>query len=94
MNDATNRALRTLFQMVLGQIGSGALTVIWNSFNTSHKVDPTLQLIVGLVIGIAVSFAHNYLENTGAIKPVLKDAPAPVAPVAPAASEPTPTASA
>lgn len=72
MPDSMRRSLRTLFQVVLGQIAAGGLTTIWNDYLSHHHVDPTITLIVGFILAALISYAQNEMEDRGTIPSVLK----------------------
>lgn len=64
MNDALSRAARTLLQMLAG----GAFAVLFDA--VVKQVDVQWQTLLAGFFALLVSFAQNYLEDTGRI-PVL-----------------------
>lgn len=72
MPDSMRRSLRTLVQVVLGQVAAGGLTSIWNDYLSRHQIDPTITLIVGFILAALISYAQNELEDQGKIPAVLK----------------------
>jgi hypothetical protein len=67
IKDARNRAIRTAAQFVV----SGAFMEVINALIV--PLDPTAQLLLTGVLQLAVSYAHNYLEDKGVIPTVGKD---------------------
>lgn len=66
MNESVKRALRTAAQLVV----SGALTGLVDKFAGGLSPD-----VAGLVLAgwtVVVTYFHNYLEESGAVPPVLK----------------------
>lgn len=72
MPDSMRRGLRTLVQVLIGQIAAGGLTAIWNDYISHHHIDPTIMVAMGIVLSALVSWAQNSLEDSGAIPSVLK----------------------
>jgi phosphate/sulfate permease len=75
MSEAVRRGLRTFFQGFLGSIiTSGVLS----AFETEGVVDWAVLEKVGVsaaaagIIGL-VSYVHNALEDTGVVRPMLKE---------------------
>lgn len=66
MSDAVRRALRTLMQLV----ASGGLTALVDKL--VGGMDPAYVAIVMAVWQVAVTFAHNWLEDNTAFPTVLK----------------------
>ena len=64
MNDNVKRSLRTLLQVVLGIAATGGVTKVWESFNGSHIIDPTWQVVAGLACIAIVAWAQNVLEDS------------------------------
>ena len=63
MNDNLRRSLRTGIQVILGVLATGGLTKVWESFNTTHTVDATVQVVAGLICVMIVAWAQNELED-------------------------------
>ncbi len=61
MNDYVSRALRTLIQMLAG----GAFAVLFDAI--VKQVDVQWQTLLAGFFALIVSFAQNYLEDTGRI---------------------------
>lgn len=66
MNDAAKRAIRTLLQL----IAAGTLTTLVNDL--AGGLDPAVATLLLAFWQVVVTFAHNALENTGAVPKVLK----------------------
>lgn len=72
MNDNVRRGLRTGLQALLGIAATGGLTKVWESFNGTHSVDPTVQVAVGILLIAGAGWAQNTLEEVtgaGVLKP-------------------------
>lgn len=63
MNDNVKRAARTMIQVVLGILATGGLTKVWESFSGTHAVDPTVQVIAGLLLVGVVTWAQALIED-------------------------------
>ena len=66
MNDASRRALRTLFQFIV----AGGFTEVINQFVVD--LDGTQKLLVLAVSQLVVTFAQNYLEDNTSTPALLK----------------------
>lgn len=66
MNDATRRALRTLFQFIV----AGGLTTLVNEL--SNGLTDTNKALVQMLAMLLVTFCQNWLEDNGTIPAVLK----------------------
>lgn len=58
-------ALRTLLQMVLGFLAGEGLVAVWNAILINYQIDPTLTVILGILLGYVASWATNYAEAKG-----------------------------
>lgn len=65
MNDNIKRGLRTAGQALVGFLGSGAVTLVWNDYLGRHgeAMDPTVTLGIGLVLTAVVGWAQNAIED-------------------------------
>lgn len=55
--------MRTAGQVILGVLATGGLTKVWESFNATHSVDPTAQVVVGLIMVSVVTWAQSTIED-------------------------------
>lgn len=65
MNDNTRRMIRTAFQALVGFLAAGGLNQIWQNYISNHnaEIDPTLLVVIGLVLTGVASWAQNELED-------------------------------
>lgn len=63
MNDNVIRGLRTMWLVVLGTLATGGVTKVWESFSSTHSIDPTVQVVAGLACVGIISWAQAMLED-------------------------------
>lgn len=69
MNDGQKRAVRTLLQAAAGAISSGALDALLGG-----RIDNEWLPVVATILTTVIASAQNWLEDTGRVRAVLKDA--------------------
>jgi hypothetical protein len=66
MTEATSRILRTVLQLIAG----GALTALTDQIASDIPASYAPYIVLGYTL--LVTAVQNYLEETGAMKPILK----------------------
>jgi uncharacterized membrane protein HdeD (DUF308 family) len=77
MNETTRRTLRTLLQTVVAFVIAGGLTEIVNAYADQFHVSGATRMLLAGALTIVVTFAQNYAEERGALRPILKAPPEP-----------------
>jgi hypothetical protein len=63
MSDNVTRGIRSIWMVVLGILATGGATKVWESFNGTHSIDPTVQVVAGLLVVGIVTWAQAQLED-------------------------------
>ena len=75
MTETTRRTLRTLLQTLVGFVLAGGLSEIVAAYADEWRIAGADRLLLAGVLTILVTFAHNWAEEHGAIRPLLKTGP-------------------